>query len=196
LWVGFISGGLGWKRGRRQSPGPQPSGCGPACSPSRGSPAGMSSDVEVAAVNDNFHIGTAGMPLRRPWPESMRVWLTNGEHIPLLLQPPRFFACRLHSEGAAGPVGSPSWQRQPLKNLDFLDLSNRTCRGPPAAGSLRGRCGGATRRRAPSGGAGIQHGRQKRTIQDVSAGGVKNRSDLSLEFSSWIYHMQRLSNKH
>jgi hypothetical protein len=39
------------------------------------------------------------------------------------------------------------------EQLDFLDLSNRTCRGPPASGSLRGCCGGATRRRAPSGGA-------------------------------------------
>ena len=38
------------------------------------------------------------------------------------------------------------------EQLDFLDLSNR-CRGPPASGSPRGCCGGATRRRAPSGGA-------------------------------------------
>ena len=117
-----------------------------------GSPAGMSSVVEVVALNDNFHNCTAGIPLRRPWPESMRAGLTNGAHIPSLVHPPRTFACRLHSEGAAGR-GSPAWERQPLKNLDFLDLSNRTCRGPPASGSLRGCCGGATRRRAPSGGA-------------------------------------------
>ena len=108
---------------------------------------------EVVALNDNFHNCTAGIPLRRPWPESMRAGLTNGAHIPSLVHPPRTFACRLHSDGAAGSVGSPAWQRQPLKNLDFLDLSNRTCRGPPASGSLRGCCGGATRRRAPSGGA-------------------------------------------
>jgi hypothetical protein len=31
--------------------------------------------------------------------------------------------------------------------------------------------------------AGTQHGRQKRSIQAVSAGGVKNRSDVSLEFN-------------
>jgi hypothetical protein len=35
----------------------------------------------------------------------------------------------------------------------FLDLSNRTCRGPPASSSLRGCCGGAKRRRATSGDA-------------------------------------------
>jgi hypothetical protein len=33
--------------------------------------------------------------------------------------------------------------------------------------------------------------RQKRATQAVSAGGVKNRSDISLEFSLCIYHMHR-----
>jgi hypothetical protein len=42
---------------------------------------------EVVALNDNFHIGAAGIPLRRPWPESMRVGLTNGAHIPPSMAP-------------------------------------------------------------------------------------------------------------
>jgi hypothetical protein len=121
--------------------------------PSEERPKKEEREREVVALNDNSHIGATGIPLRRPWPERKRVGLTNGAHIPPLLHPPRNFACRLHSDGAAGSVGSPAWQRQPLKNLDFLDLSNRTCRGLPASGSLRGCCGGATRRRATSGGA-------------------------------------------
>ena len=39
--------------------------------------------------------------------------------------------------------------------------------------------------------AGTQHGRQKRSIQADSAGGVKNRSNFSLEFNSCIYYMHR-----
>jgi hypothetical protein len=57
----------------------------------------------------------------------------------------------------------------------------------------------ARRLRHPATAARRVHGEaadKLRKIQDVSAGGVKNRFDFSLEFSSWIYHMQRLSNKH
>jgi hypothetical protein len=77
------------------------------------------------------------------------------------------------------------------EQLDFLDLSNRTCRGPPASGSqgvLRGRHAAS---RPLGRRTGTQHGRQKRPIQAVSTVGVKNRSDFSLEFNLWIYHMQR-----
>ena len=82
-----------------------------------------------------------------PWPESMRVGLTNGAHIPPLLHPPRTFACRLHSDGAAGPSGPI---QSHLPGSPSLRLAQGVLWGRHAATRHLGRR------------AGTQHGRQTR----------------------------------
>jgi hypothetical protein len=89
----------------------------------------------------------SGQP-RSSWPDTRGLLDLNFAPQRVLLPP----AAPPRADGPLAPRARSSGRAE-SRSAQFLDLSNRTCRGPPASGSLRRCCGGLTWRRAPSGGA-------------------------------------------
>ena len=147
----------------------------------------MRSDVEVVALNDNLSDGQLTGSLKRAVSHAGKL---IGHWCMCFIIAEQRWAQLLSLASGSLWGRAPSAAPTPEKPRFSRPVQSHLP-GSPSLRLAQGVLWGRHVASRPLGRrAGTQHGRQKRAIQAVSAGGVKNRSDFFLEFNLVIYHMQ------